>query len=136
MKKSAYRIIDANNNRSREALRVCEDIARFAINSRTLAGSIKSARHQIGAILRGLRLDKGELLSSRDASSDIGRNGEYDISGKKDLTSIFAANIRRSEESLRVLEEFVSMLDRKASLKFKKIRFNLYDLEKAGLEKL
>jgi hypothetical protein len=39
------RLIDANANRAREALRVVEDYCRFVLNDETLSGSLKSLRH-------------------------------------------------------------------------------------------
>ena len=39
------RILDANANRAREALRVLEDYARFVLNDPTLSADLKSIRH-------------------------------------------------------------------------------------------
>ena len=47
-----YRILDANFNRAREALRVMEDYARFELNHTRLSSQAKQLRH-----LAQLRLD-------------------------------------------------------------------------------
>jgi thiamine-phosphate pyrophosphorylase len=39
------RILDANANRAREALRVIEDYARFALDDERVCGSLKQLRH-------------------------------------------------------------------------------------------
>lgn len=44
---AAARILDANLNRAREALRVMEDIARFALNDAALSGELKAIRHDL-----------------------------------------------------------------------------------------
>ena len=41
------RVVDANLNRTREALRVLEDYARFGLNDRFLTERLKSLRHQL-----------------------------------------------------------------------------------------
>ena len=38
------RLIDANLNRSREGIRVCEDIARFVLNDKRITRSFKSLK--------------------------------------------------------------------------------------------
>src|SRR5262245_61692060 len=48
---SVARIIDANANRAREALRVMEDAARFALNDGPLTARLKSLRHDLRAAL-------------------------------------------------------------------------------------
>ena len=70
MERSAYRIIDANFNRAREAARVIEEYCRFALNSGTLTERAKQLRHQLCAAIS--RLDAGKLVSSRDTLGDVG----------------------------------------------------------------
>ena len=45
------RILDANANRAREALRVVEDYCRFVLDDRFLSGELKRLRHDLTAIL-------------------------------------------------------------------------------------
>lgn len=49
------------------------------------------------------------------------RTGAFDI---------FMANMERSKESIRVLEEFSKLIDGSLSARFSKLRFRLYDIEK------
>ena len=128
------RIIDANLNRSREGLRVCEDIARFALNDKSLTSSFKSARHRLTR-LSG-RLDSGLALTfSRNVKKDIGRKTSPREKRRKDIKGVFCANIQRAKESLRSLEEITKLADKKTADEFKKTRFRVYELEKTSRAK-
>ena len=70
MEKSGYRIIDANFNRAREALRVIEDYCRFVMNCSGLSGRAKELRHRLCAVIAGI--DEGQLLAGRDTAGDVG----------------------------------------------------------------
>lgn len=54
---------------------------------------------------------------------------------RKDLSSVLTANLKRSQESARVLEEIFKLVDLKLSQDFKNARYELYDLEKEILTK-
>jgi len=43
------RVLDANANRAREALRVIEDFARFVLNNDELSARLKELRHELAA---------------------------------------------------------------------------------------
>ena len=49
-----YRILDANINRSREALRVIEEYFRFVRNDSAFAGRTKTCRHKLTRIVDAL----------------------------------------------------------------------------------
>jgi thiamine-phosphate pyrophosphorylase len=67
-------------------------------------------------------------VSSRDSDGDSGRgNREKKYSSLRDVQT---ANLRRAEESLRVLEEYSRLLSPRAGVEYKKIRFAVYSLEK------
>ncbi|MDP2941618.1 MAG: thiamine-phosphate pyrophosphorylase [Candidatus Omnitrophota bacterium] len=123
------RIIDANINRIKEGLRVCEEITRFLLESRALTAEFKNIRHKIDALSR--RLPGAEnLLKGRDSCSDVGRRisaGEFE---RKNAGDIFFANIQRAKESARVLEEFSKLSSRGLALEFKKLRYRLYTAER------
>ncbi|MGB2829294.1 MAG: thiamine phosphate synthase, partial [Phycisphaerae bacterium] len=53
-RQSVYRILDANANRAREALRVAEEAARFALERADLAETLKRLRHDLRAALAPL----------------------------------------------------------------------------------
>lgn len=137
MKNKIFRIIDANLNRSREGLRVCEEIARFALNNEALTKELKSVRHRISAIAREFEGKLGRMSGSRESRTDVGRSSR--IKGgmaRKSMGDLFAANMERAKESLRVLEEFFQLIDPSASAKFSKIRFKVYDIEKRAIQKI
>src|SRR5215212_4504815 len=69
MNPSVLRILDANLNRAREALRVMEDYARFALNDQAIAASLKEIRHELVAATAGF-VENGVL--HRDTPGDVG----------------------------------------------------------------
>lgn len=137
MREEIYRIFDANINRAREGLRVCEEVARFILCDEKLTKKLKGIRHQVTKIIQSLDIDPQKLFSIRDAKKDVGALTYPRSEGKrKSYQDIVASNMKRTEESLRVLEEFTKKINPSAGAKFKKLRFQTYDLEKELLEKL
>lgn len=131
IKKELFRIIDANFNRSREGLRVCEDVARFIWNTRPLTKELKSVRHEISAIIKKSPATSNILCKTRDTKADVGRSKRIKDEMKRiDYLDIFNANIERVKESLRVLEEFFKLVDKKSSARFTALRFKVYGIEK------
>jgi thiamine-phosphate pyrophosphorylase len=131
------RILDANLNRGREGLRVVEDLVRFALDDADLASQMKAVRHQITSLVRQLPLGELELLSARDSKGDVGIDINCDSENlRQDLPQIATANIRRSQEAMRVLEELSKLYDVSIASRFKKLRFRIYGLEKEILPKL
>ncbi|MFC1594778.1 hypothetical protein ACFL38_05570 [Candidatus Omnitrophota bacterium] len=53
--KNMLRILDANINRAKEGLRVCEDEARFILNDARYSRQLKSVRHKISSLSVGSR---------------------------------------------------------------------------------
>jgi len=131
-----FRLIDANLNRSQEGLRVCEDIARFILNERSLTSSFKSLRHNVSALGKKIAPGKIALLKSRRVMTDVGKRTTLKEKTRKSIKDVFRANAQRSKESLRVIEEITKLLDRKISERFKRMRFKTYELEKKSRLKL
>ncbi len=130
MKKDLLRIVDANLNRSREGLRVCEEVVRFALQDARLTSEFKALRHKVSrSIKRFPGLSKKSLLECRESLSDVGRRPIIKAK-RKNCQDIFFANIQRTKEALRVLEEFSNILNRSLSSYFAKLRFQVYELEK------
>ncbi len=132
---SIGRVIDANLNRAKEGLRVCEEISRFILNNQFLATNLKKIRHKIDDIAKGL-LPKSILLTCRDSLKDIGRDILVNELKRNDINDLFAANIQRVKESIRVLEEFSKLLNKECAVRFKKLRYILYDIEKKSAKKI
>ena len=137
MENKVYRIIDANLNRSREGLRVCEDIARFALSSKVITTELKSVRHSISEIAKRSGGYIKYLPASRDTTTDVLRRSRFESEMKRQgLSDIFAANVERVKESLRVLEEIFKLVNVKSSSKFCSLRFKVYAIEKKALRKI
>jgi thiamine-phosphate pyrophosphorylase len=131
------RILDANVNRCREGLRVAEDVVRFVLDDADLASQIKAMRHEVTSLIGQLSLDESELLSARDSEGDVGVDlncASEDL--RLDISQIATANIRRSQEAMRVLEELSKLYNAGIASRFKKLRFRLYGLEKEIMPKL
>ncbi|MDD5259983.1 MAG: thiamine-phosphate pyrophosphorylase [bacterium] len=124
-KQNIYRILDANINRAREGLRVLEDVARFILNDRKTTARLRSCRHLLDQSAREIY---PQLLSARDSGDDLGRT--FKEPKRKDLLGLTAANFKRVEEAVRVLEEFAKLFGARQGSRFKKIRFTMYQVEK------
>ncbi len=133
MTRSLNRIIDANFNRTKEGLRVCEDIARFIWDDAVLATQLKACRHQLTPALIDLGFKK--IVSSRDIEGDVGRSTLPSEKKRANIADIFFANSQRVKESLRVLEELAKLSSPKISQTFKSIRYKLYALEIKALKR-
>lgn len=129
------RIIDANINRVKEGLRVCEEITRFILNDRKLTADFKNVRHAIDGLTKRLPQEIS-LLNKRDSLFDVGRNIYANELKRKNCKDIFLANLQRSKESVRVLEEFSKLYSAKVALGFKRIRYALYEIEKRTVSKV
>ena len=128
------RIIDANINRAKEGLRVCEEITRFILNSATLTAEFKKLRHRIDTILKELP-DRAVLLKQRCSLRDVGKNIYVNELKRRDYQEVFFANIQRVKESVRVLEEFTKLKNSRLAIKFKEIRYRSYEIEKKVAKK-
>ncbi len=127
------RIIDANFNRAKEGLRVCEDVCRFILDKKGLTQKYKLARHQLTETISTLKIL--EVIRSRNIGGDVGRQstpGEFKRAGAMD---IFYANSQRVKESIRVLEEFAKLRNKKLAEDLKKLRYKVYTLEKNVIER-
>ena len=136
MEDKLLRIIDANLNRTREGLRVCEDIARFALHNTSAAKFLKTIRHSAtDLVLKSNSISLAALLSKRDTAGDKTKFIDLPIIHGSDISDIFMSNIERVKESLRVLEECFKLIDNKISYGYRKLRFRTYDIEKLVVRK-
>jgi len=134
--RGAARIIDANINRAKEGLRVCEEIVRFILNDYKLTSEFKKIRHRLDSIIRGPYGYPVNLLTARKSLKDIGKNIYINELKRNNLEDIFFANIQRVKESIRVLEEFTKLADKALAVKFKRIRYGIYETEKKAAVKI
>lgn len=125
------RIIDANANRAREALRVMEDAARFGLNDSELSARLKSMRHALREALGALPVDDLALVSSRDTPGDVGVAISTVSEGERaGLEEVAGAAAARLTEALRSIEEAAKALAPGAGARFEALRYEAYELEK------
>ena len=129
MQRPTYRIIDANFNRAREAIRIIEEFCRFALNSAPLTTRAKQLRHELSAEIS--KLDAAKLIAARDSLGDVGvgKTVENQLT-RENLTDCFTANCKRLTESLRALAETIQTLNPSVAQTIEKLRFTAYTLEK------
>ena len=125
------RLLDANLNRTREALRAVEDAFRFIHDDSQAQAELKRMRH---AILRYESLvdPKGEeLLANRESDEDVGAfvNPASEMD-RENLDSVVRSNLRRAQEALRCLEEYGKLINQQAAGIAKRLRFDSYSFEK------
>lgn len=128
------RLLDANLNRAAEGLRVCEEIARLILEEPALTRRFQRLRYRLR---RAAGARAVHWLKARDSRSDVGRPSLRD--GRRlhrKLQGLAAANLRRAEEALRVLEEFSRLESLRASRSFASIRFGVYALEQDLVRRL
>lgn len=133
-RKELFRVVDANYNRAKEGLRVCEDVARFVSNDRTLTARFKRVRHGLteAAAAFGFR----EIVAAREILQDVGRATSRSESRRSSVGDVFYANSQRVKESLRVLEEFAKLVNIETAEKLKRLRYAVYAIEKEALGRL
>lgn len=126
---SIHRILDANANRAREALRVMEEAARFLLSDARLTAKLKLLRHDLAAALQVLPA----LELHRDAAGDVGAKAptrsELDRGSPCDVA---VAAGKRLSEALRAMEEYAKLLpppQSQLAAGAKSLRFRGYVLE-------
>ncbi|MGE0480991.1 MAG: thiamine phosphate synthase [Phycisphaerae bacterium] len=134
MDPAVLRIVDVNLNRAREALRVVEDHARFALDDRDAAATAKSLRHEIAGI--AARIGPAALLAARDILADVGRDEKHvGELARADADAVLHAALGRAAEAARSISEYAK-LDNSgaphaadASRAAENIRYRVYELE-------
>lgn len=128
------RIIDANANRAREALRVMEDAARFTLDDPALSESLKSLRHDLAAALTALPCDHLALAANRDAPGDVGAAITTPAEGARaSQRDVCTAAAKRAQEALRSIEEHAKTIPNADWRAFERLRFRAYDAERTLL---
>jgi thiamine-phosphate pyrophosphorylase len=127
---AAGRILDANANRAREALRLLDDYCRFVLNDALLTREAKQLRHDLAALLD--RLPAGLLVAARETEQDVGTaistSAEAARGSSADVARI---NLKRLQEAFRSLEEFGKLFTPDFAEGIERLRYRSYTLEKA-----
>jgi len=126
----AARVLDANGNRAREALRVVEDYCRFVLDDAFLSGELKRLRHELTAALETVslhwRLESRETLRDVGTAISTAREGE-----RQTPLDVAHVNLKRLQEALRSLEEFGKLRDTVLGGQLEALRYRAYTLERA-----
>jgi thiamine-phosphate pyrophosphorylase len=128
MEPDTARLLDANLNRAREALRVVEDYARFALDDAAAATRIKQSRHDLRRVAESLGADR--LLGARHVAGDVGRDVKTESESRRDTaTDVVRAAFARFGEATRALGEYGKLVDPTAAQLAESLRYRAYDLE-------
>jgi thiamine-phosphate pyrophosphorylase len=130
---SVLRIIDANSNRAREALRVMEEAARFVLDDAPLTADLKTLRHDLVAVVDPLLAAGADRDVPGDVGTSIATAGERTRAG---VASVARAAGRRLGEALRAIEEYAKTIDAAAAAAVEALRYRGYELEQRLLAAL
>ena len=128
MNGAVLRILDANANRAREALRVVEDYARFALDDHTLCGALKQLRHDFASATASFA---SEAILYRDTPGDVGTQvktaSEF---AREEAADVVTAAGKRLGEALRTIEEYLKTTDPSRAAQVESLRYRFYDIER------
>lgn len=111
----ALRILDANANRTREALRVMEEAARFILDDASLVTAIKQLRHDFAHAVASCKACQ-TMAAWRDTLGDVGTTISTEAEQTRtSLASVSIAAGKRLSESLRAMEEYAKTLGTEGS---------------------
>ncbi len=121
------RLLDANANRAREALRVLEDYARFVLNDDGLCGDLKRIRHEMAESLGPLLFD---AILHRDTPGDVGTSIKTETEARRgDIGEVVTAAGKRLGEALRAIEEYLKITAPEQAPRIEALRYRFYDVE-------
>ncbi|MBL4702599.1 MAG: thiamine phosphate synthase [Phycisphaeraceae bacterium] len=123
------RILDANANRAREAMRVMEEASRFLLDDASLSEIIKSLRHDFATAIATLPID---LSLHRDTPNDVGTQITLDSeTSRTNVNDVVIAAGKRLSEALRAMEEYAKTLPKcPAPALLEQLRYRGYNIEK------
>ncbi|MCM8822622.1 MAG: thiamine phosphate synthase [Candidatus Omnitrophica bacterium] len=123
------RIIDANFNRVREAIRVVEDILRFSETSAQLTSKLREIRHFLTSSY--IKHFGFSAIVFRNVRKDPGKNNAPHPA--LDVRQIMIRNFLRAEEGLRCIEECSRIAKPSSTESWQKLRFAIYQIEQQAL---
>jgi thiamine-phosphate pyrophosphorylase len=124
---AVLRLLDANLNRAREALRVMEDYARFVLDDGRVCGQLKELRHDLAEATRDIAA--GAILY-RDTPGDAGRENKTNAELRRDdLAAVVIAAGKRLGEALRAIEEYLKTISPAQAAMVESIRYRFYSVE-------
>lgn len=124
-RQSAYRILDASANRAGEGFRTMEELARFVLEDAELTAELKNQRHVLVAALKSVSRDL--RLRARNTGEDVGTSIQEASEYRRiDLAAVVAAAAARTQQSLRVLEEYGKTIDPSGAAMIEQVRYRCY----------
>ncbi len=118
------RILDANLDRAREGIRTIEEWCRFGLNDEATTAQLKHLRQSVA------RWHSPEIRLARDTPGDLGTALTHPQEAtRSSLVEILQVNFARSQEALRVLEEYGKLRNVEMAAAFKQMRYQLYTLD-------
>ena len=128
MNGAVLRILDANANRAREALRVLEDYARFALDDDALCGALKQLRHDFASVTASF---VAEAILHRDTPGDVGTEVKTSSEfSREEASDVVTAAGKRLGEALRTIEEYLKTTDPSRAAQVESLRYRFYDIER------
>jgi thiamine-phosphate pyrophosphorylase len=124
MQRAIYRILDANLDRAREGLRIVEEWCRLGLNHQPLAEECKQIRQELA------QWHSWELRQARDTPNDVGTELSHPQEEvRESIEQLLQANLCRTQEALRVLEEYGKLYEPQMSAACKQMRYRVYTVE-------
>ena len=121
---SLLRILDANLDRAREGIRIIEEWCRFGLNDEAITAELKHLRQTIA------QWHTLEIRAARDTPGDMGTGLTHAQESLRDnLGDVLQVNLARTQEALRVLEEYGKLYSQEMAAACKQMRYRLYTLD-------
>jgi thiamine-phosphate pyrophosphorylase len=118
------RILDANLDRAREGLRIIEEWCRFGLEHSKFTDECKQMRQELST------WHTADLRAARDTPGDPGTALTHPQEVQRSsIQHVLQANLCRTEEALRVLEEYGKLYKPELSAACKQMRYRVYTLE-------
>lgn len=119
-----YRILDANLDRAREGLRAIEEWCRFGLNQAQSTEECKNLRQELG------QWHSPEIRAARDTPHDPGTELTHPQEQQRaSISEVLRSNFCRTQEALRVLEEYGKLYSPEMAAACKQMRYRVYVLE-------
>lgn len=108
-------------------MRVMEEHARFVLEDAALSRACKEARHGVRDLAAALPPD---LVRARDIAGDVGTGLKTHAEAQRaDASDVTAAAAKRTQEALRVIEEYAKAVSTGAGSRAERLRYSVYELE-------
>ncbi len=118
------RILDANLDRAREGMRIIEEWCRFGLNDKATTAQIKHLRQTVA------QWHTADIRAARDTPGDLGTRLTHPQESSRDsLADVLQVNLARTQEALRVLEEYGKLYSLEMSAACKQMRYQFYTLD-------